>query len=92
MSPFNHGVGDDAGHYGPDEADAQDDDDLMALRAMVGDKGLEALDFRVFIFRGGQGELFAVGGGGEHFSHGWLRFSGVCRSTGIRSYTILFRS
>ena len=66
MSPFftlTNGVGDDPGHDGPYEAHAQDNDDLMALRAMLRDKGLEALDFSGLILRSGQGELFAVGGG-----------------------------
>jgi hypothetical protein len=58
------GIGDDAGHHGADKADAQDDNDLMALGAMVGDEGLEALDFSGLILRGGKRELFAVRGGG----------------------------
>jgi hypothetical protein len=66
MSPYSwltNGVCYDPGHDGPHEADAQDDDDFMALGAMIGDEGLEALEFSGFILRGGQGELFAVGGG-----------------------------
>jgi hypothetical protein len=64
MSPyFTNGVCYDPGHDGPYEADTQDDDDLMALGAMLGDEGLEAQDFSGFILRGGQRKLFAVGGG-----------------------------
>ena len=64
MSPYSltNRIGDNPGHDRPHEADAQDDDDLMALGAMIGDKGLEALDFSGFILRGWQGELLASGG------------------------------
>jgi len=93
MSPFNHGIGNDPGHDGADEADAQDDNDLMPLGTMIGDKSLEAQDFSGFILRSGKGELFAVGGSGKSFGH-WVSpdFVGIYRSTGIRIYTILFRS
>jgi len=60
-SRLTDGVGDDAGHDGPDEADAQDDDDLMALRAMLGDKGLEAQDFSSLILRDGKGNCSPLG-------------------------------
>ena len=76
MSPYclTNGIGDDPGHDGPYEADTQDDNDLAALGAMIGDKGLEAQDFSGFILRGWQGELFAVRCSGEIFSHGRLPF------------------
>jgi hypothetical protein len=54
-----NGVGDDTGHDGAYEADAEDYDDFMALGAVVGDEGLEALDFSRFLLRSGQGKLFA---------------------------------
>ena len=57
MSPFNHGTGNDPGHDGADEADAQDDNDLMPLGTMIGDKSLEAQDFSGFILRSGKGGI-----------------------------------
>ena len=36
----------------------------MTLGAMIGDEGLEALEFSGFILLCGEGELFAVGGSG----------------------------
>jgi len=39
-TPLTNGISDDPGHDSPDEADTQDDDDLMALGAMIGDEGL----------------------------------------------------
>gem|GEM_PF-5388688 len=65
MSPYlwlTDGVGYYAGHYCAYEADAQDYYDFLALGAVLGDEGLDALDFSGFVLRGGQGELFAVGG------------------------------
>jgi len=53
------GVGDDAGHDGAYEADAEDNDDFMAPGAVVGDEGLEAQDFSGFIMWGWQRKLFA---------------------------------
>ncbi len=81
---FINGIGDDPGHDGPYEADTHDDDDLMALGAMIGGEGLEALEFSGFILLRGEGELFAVGGSRGSFGHGrLLLFIGVCRSSGI---------
>ena len=62
LSPFNHGIGNDPGHDGPHEADAQDDNNLMPLGAVIGNEGLEAQDFSGLILLCGKGELFTVGG------------------------------
>jgi len=72
MSPYflANGIGDDPSHHGPDESDPHDDHDLAALSAMIGGKGLEALEFSGFILLSGERELFPVGGGGSGFSHG----------------------
>jgi len=67
---FINGISDDTGHDGAYEADTQDDDDFMALGAVVSNEGLEAQDFSSFILRSGKGELFAVGGSRESFGHG----------------------
>ena len=46
-----HRVGDDGGHDGPDEADAHDDDDLLALAPGCPGQGLDALEFPCIFLR-----------------------------------------
>ena len=56
----------------PERVMSQDDDDLMALSAVLVDECFETLEFGGFIFRRWNGELLAGGGSGHGLGHGQL--------------------
>jgi hypothetical protein len=80
-------VDDDSSHDGPYEADTQDDNNLMTLGAVIGGKGLEALEFSDFILLRGEGELFAVGSSRGCFGHG--RFL-VCGAMPVNRHSQIY--